>query len=67
VSLARTQPALYVIEDAHWIDEVSESMLADFFTVIPHTPSMMLITYPRIRGSVDADTRRAHDSACTAE
>ena len=29
-SLARTQPALYVIEDAHWIDEVSESMLAEF-------------------------------------
>ena len=43
--LARTDPALYVIEDAHWIDEVSESMLADFFTVIPHTPSMVLITY----------------------
>ena len=43
--LARTDPALYVIEDAHCIDEVSESMLADFFTVIPHTPSMVLITY----------------------
>ncbi len=33
-SLARTDPALYVIEDAHWIDEVSESMLADFLAVI---------------------------------
>src|SRR6478609_7724703 len=44
VSLARTQPALYVIEDAHWIDAVSESMLADFLTVIPRTPSMVLIT-----------------------
>jgi hypothetical protein len=43
-SLARTEPALYVIEDAHWIDGVSESMLADFLTVIPHTPSMVLIT-----------------------
>ena len=39
------RPALYVIEDAHWIDEVSESMLADFFTVIPQTPSMVVITY----------------------
>ena len=43
-SLARTEPALFIIEDAHWIDAVSESMLADFLTVIPRTPSMVLIT-----------------------
>ena len=43
-SLARTEPALFIVEDAHWIDAVSESMLADFLTVIPHTPSMVLIT-----------------------
>jgi predicted ATPase len=43
-SLARAEPALYVIEDAHWIDAVSESMLADFLSVIPRTPSMVLIT-----------------------
>ena len=43
-SLARTEPALYVIEDVHWIDAVSESMLADFLTVIPQTSSMVLIT-----------------------
>ena len=43
-SLARTTPAVFVIEDAHWIDAVSESMLADFLTVIPRTPSMVLIT-----------------------
>ena len=43
-SLARTEPALYIIEDAHWIDAVSESMLADFLTVIPQTKSMVLIT-----------------------
>ena len=43
-SLARTEPALYIIEDAQWIDAVSESMLADFLTVIPRTPSMVLIT-----------------------
>ena len=29
--LARTEPAVFVIEDAHWIDEVSESMLATFW------------------------------------
>ena len=44
-SLARKSPAVYVIEDAHWIDGVSESMLADFFTVIPQTPALVLVTY----------------------
>jgi class 3 adenylate cyclase len=44
-SLARETPAVYVVEDAHWIDEVSESMLADFLTVIPQTPSLALVTY----------------------
>jgi predicted ATPase len=29
-SLARQAPAVYVVEDVHWIDEVSESMVADF-------------------------------------
>ena len=43
-TLARTEPALFIIEDAHWIDAVSESMLADFLPVIPRTPSMVLIT-----------------------
>jgi class 3 adenylate cyclase len=50
-SLAPQVPAVYVIEDAHWIDEVSESMLTEFLTVIPPTPSLMLITYrPEYRG-----------------
>ncbi len=43
-SLARTAPALFIIEDAQWIDKVSESMLADFLTVIPQTKLMVLIT-----------------------
>ncbi|HXO80247.1 MAG TPA: AAA family ATPase, partial [Mycobacterium sp.] len=52
-SVARTQPALYVVEDAHWIDEASESMLTDFFTVIPHTPSMVMLTHrPEYRGAL---------------
>ena len=50
-SLARQSPAVYVVEDAHWIDEVSESMLADFLTVIPQTRSLVLVTYrPEYRG-----------------
>jgi class 3 adenylate cyclase len=43
-ALARTEPALYIIEDAHWIDAVSDSMLADLLTVIRRTPSMVLVT-----------------------
>ncbi|MGO9928015.1 MAG: AAA family ATPase, partial [Mycobacterium sp.] len=43
-SLARNAPALFIIEDAQWIDAVSESMLADFLAVIARTPSMVLIT-----------------------
>ena len=62
-SLARTEPALYVIEDVHWIDAVSESMLADFLAVIPRTPSMVLITSrPEYRGSADAGARRPDDA-----
>ena len=52
-SLARKFPAVFVIEDAHWIDEVSESMLAEFFTVIPQTLSLVLVTYrPEYRGAL---------------
>ena len=52
-SLARETPAVYVVEDAHWIDEVSESMLADFLTVIPQTPSLVLATYrPEYEGAL---------------
>ena len=52
-SLARTDPALYVIEDAHWIDAVSESMLADFLRVISQTKLMVLITSrPEYQGAL---------------
>ena len=52
-TLARTTPAVFVIEDAQWIDEVSESMLADFLAVISHTPSMVLLSYrPEYQGAV---------------
>ena len=52
-SLARQVPAVYVVEDAHWVDEVSESMLAGFFTLAPQTPSLVLVTYrPEYRGAL---------------
>ena len=73
-SLARQAPAVFVIEDAHWIDEVSESLLADFLTVMPQTPSLVLVTYrPEYRGALtrvaDANTialTRLSDSETTA-
>jgi class 3 adenylate cyclase len=52
-SLARQAPAVYVVEDLHWIDEVSESMLADFVAVIPQTRSLVLFSYrPEYRGAL---------------
>jgi class 3 adenylate cyclase len=52
-SLARERPRVYVIEDAHWIDEVSDSMLAAFVRVIPQTPSLVLVSYrPEYEGAL---------------
>jgi class 3 adenylate cyclase len=51
--LARTQPAVFIVEDVHWIDEVSDFMLADFLVVIAQTRSMMLLTYrPEYHGAL---------------
>jgi adenylate cyclase len=77
-SLAQTDPAVYVIEDVHWIDEVSECMLTQFLAVIPQTPALVLATYrPEYRGELaqvpDAQTmalrplNEAQASALTAE
>jgi hypothetical protein len=45
VVLARATPVVFVIEDAHWIDEVSESMLAEFLAIVPQTRALVLIAY----------------------
>jgi predicted ATPase len=63
ISMARTQPALFIIEDAHWIDAVSESMLAGFLTIIPRTPSMVLITS---RPEYDGALTRVHGAQTIA-
>ncbi len=44
-SLARREPGLFIIEDAHWIDEVSESMVVELLAAIAQTPSLVVITY----------------------
>jgi adenylate cyclase len=52
-TLAQLTAGVYVVEDAQWIDEVSESMLVDFVAVIPQTGSLILITYrPDYRGAL---------------
>jgi class 3 adenylate cyclase len=62
-SLARESAAVFVVEDAHWIDEVSESMLVDFLMVIPQTPSLVLVTYrPEYEGAL----ARIHDAQTVA-
>jgi len=62
-SLARTEPALFLIEDAQWVDAVSESMLADFLTVIPQTKLMVLIT---ARPEYEGALTRAHGAQTIA-
>jgi adenylate cyclase len=48
-----TTPTLCVIEDVHWIDEASESMLAEFVAAVPLTRSLVLITHrPEYRGAL---------------
>ncbi|MCV7309400.1 AAA family ATPase [Mycobacterium paraffinicum] len=52
-TLARTTPAVVIVEDAHWIDEVSESILAGFLPVVAQVPLTVLITYrPEYRGAL---------------
>lgn len=62
-SLARTAPAVFIIEDAQWIDDVSEALLAEFLSVLPQTPTMVVITYrPDYRGALT----RAADAQAVA-
>ncbi|MDT5284946.1 MAG: hypothetical protein QOJ20_6141 [Mycobacterium sp.] len=51
--LSRSTPAVYAIEDVHWVDPISESMLADFLSVVARAHSLVLITYrPEYRGAL---------------
>ncbi|OBF32442.1 cyclase [Mycobacterium sp. ACS1612] len=43
--LAQSTPSVYVVENAHWIDTASESLLADFLSVAPQTASLVMITH----------------------
>jgi class 3 adenylate cyclase len=64
-NLARTDPILYVMEDVHWIDDVSEAMMADVLAVIGQTPAMSVITYrPEYEGALTR-VHSAHTLALT--
>jgi adenylate cyclase len=49
--LARSTPAIYVIEDVHWIDQASESLLSDFLSVVAQTNSLVVMTYRHDTGA----------------
>jgi len=53
ISLARTEPAVYVIEDVQWIDSVSEALLADFAAAIPAMQAVLIVAYrPEYSGTL---------------
>src|SRR4029078_6969696 len=52
-ALNRPSPAIYVIEDAHWIDSVSEALLADFLAGVPQTSTVVVVPYrPKYPGAL---------------
>lgn len=57
--MARQRPTVFVVEDAHWIDEASESILTSLLEVAPQTSTVVLVTYrPEYRGAL-ANTQGA--------
>jgi adenylate cyclase len=65
-ALNRATPALYVVEDVHWIDDASESMLVDLVGVIKESSSVLAMTYrPEYTGAL-ARTPGAHAFALAA-
>jgi adenylate cyclase len=50
---ARSTRTVFALEDAHWIDEQSDDMLADFATTLDGTTSMFVTTHrPEFRGAL---------------
>lgn len=56
-ALTRSTPTVYVVEDAHWLDDVSELILADLVSALRRTHSLALLTYrPEYRGILTETT-----------
>lgn len=50
---ARSARTVFALEDAHWIDEQSDDILAEFATTLDGTASMFVMTYrPEFRGTL---------------
>ncbi len=53
VSRARPAPAIYIVEDAQWIDGVSEKLLADFAAAVPKMRATLLVEHrPQYSGTL---------------
>lgn len=51
--MTREEARVYIIEDVHWIDSTSESLIADFLSIIPQAKALVLITYrPEYAGAL---------------
>jgi class 3 adenylate cyclase len=44
-AMSRDEPTVYIVEDVHWIDFASESMLVDLMAVVVRTRSVLVITF----------------------
>jgi adenylate cyclase len=42
---AWSSPTVFVVEDAHWIDDASEAVLADAFAAVPKARALAVVTY----------------------
>ncbi|MCW2513666.1 MAG: adenylate/guanylate cyclase protein [Mycobacterium sp.] len=64
-ALARATPTVLLIEDAHWIDSVSEAMLTEFCTLAAASAALVVITYrPEYLGAL-RDVHGLHRLALT--
>ena len=53
ISRARPAPAIYIVEDAQWIDGVSEKLLAHFAAAVPRMRATLLVVYrPQYSGAL---------------
>jgi adenylate cyclase len=53
VSRARAGPAVYIVEDAQWIDGVSEKLLGVFAAAVPRMRATLLVAYrPQYSGTL---------------
>jgi adenylate cyclase len=53
ISRARPAPAIYIVEDAQWIDGVSEKLLAHFAAAVPMMRATLLVVYrPQYSGAL---------------